>query len=78
MGDRGQRTMAEQFHSCSDYRPQAGQVETLEAISYQRVGAYQSEGLGRSPEKEMGGTPPSTLDPPCWGDPTPCPSSGRQ
>ena len=27
MGDRGQRTMAEQFHSCSDYRPQAGQVE---------------------------------------------------
>ena len=49
MGDRGQRTMAEQFHSCSDHRPQAGQVETLEAIS--------SEGLGRSPEKEMGGTP---------------------
>ena len=78
MGDRGQRTMAEQFHSRSDHRPQAGQVETLEAISYQRVGAYQSEGLGRSPEKEMGGTPTGTLDPPCWGDPTPCPSSGRQ
>ena len=69
MGDRGQRTMAEQFHSCSDHRPQAGQVETLEAISYQRAGAYQSEGLGRSPEKEMGGTPTGTLDPPCWGDP---------
>ena len=25
--------------------------ETLEAISYQRAGAYQSEGLGRSPER---------------------------
>ena len=77
MGDRGQRMMAEQFHSCSDYRPQAGQVETLEAISYQRAGAYQSEGLGGSPEKEMGGTPTGTLDPPCWGDPTPCPSSAE-
>ena len=31
-----------------------------------------------SPEKEMGGTRTGTLDPPCWGDPTPCPSSGRQ
>ena len=53
MGDCGQRAMAEQFHPCSDYRPQTGQVETLEAISNQRVGTHQPEGLGGPFEEEM-------------------------
>ena len=29
-------------------------------------------------EEEMGGTPPGTSNPPCWGDRPPCPSPGRQ
>ena len=62
MGDCGQRAMAEQLHPCSDYRPQTGQVETLEAISNQRVGTHQSEGLGGPFEEEMGGTPSGTLN----------------
>ena len=56
------------FHPCSDYRPQTGQVETLEAISNQRVGTYQPEGLGGPFEEEMGGTPPGAFNPPHWGD----------
>ena len=61
----------------TDDGPQTGQVETLEAISYQRVGAYQPEGLGGPLEKEMGGTPIGAPNPPSGGDLAPCPSSGR-
>ena len=63
MGDCRQGEMAEQLHPFPDHRPQTGQVETLETISNQRAGTYQPEGLGGPFEKEMGGTPPCTLNP---------------
>ena len=78
MGDCGQRAMAEQFHPCSDYRPQTGQVKTLQAISNQRVGTYQPEGLGGPFEEEMGGPLFGTFNPPRWGDCPPRPSPGGQ